>query len=61
MVTYILAWLLVNTWASLLIAKLVKFTVEDWKDLLELAVFAIISPWPFIIYSIFKSLFCTRY
>ena len=61
MVIYILAWLLANTWISLLIAKLVKFTIEDWKDLLELAVFAIISPWPFIIVRFFKSLFCTRY
>ena len=39
-----LAWLLVNTWATLIISVAYKYKIEEWRDILDIIILAIISP-----------------
>lgn len=41
----ILAWLLVNTWATLIICQADGSQVDGWSELADLVLVAVISPW----------------
>lgn len=48
----ILAWLLVNTWATLIICQADGTQVDGWGELATLALVAVISPWVFLLIKI---------
>ena len=47
--TYILAWLLINTWLSLLIMKACGETPTFWEDFAWLALMSVTTIFPFLI------------
>ena len=48
----ILAWLLVNTWATLIICQADGSQVDGWSELAVLALVAVVSPWVFLLIKI---------
>lgn len=47
--THILAWLLINTWVSLLIMKAYHETPTFWEDFAWLALMSVTTIFPFLI------------
>ena len=48
----ILAWLLVNTWATLIICQADGSQVDGWSELATLVFVAVVSPWVFLLIKI---------
>lgn len=51
--TIILLWLLVNTWVTLVFLAFHNDSVENKRDLADLLLLAVVSPWPFLIIRFF--------
>lgn len=49
MITYILAWLLVNTWLSIIIMKACDATPHFWEDFAWVALMSVTTIFPFLL------------
>ncbi len=55
-----LAWLLANTWATLILAAVYDIEIDGWRDVRDVILIAIISPWWLIILRYVLKLFKNR-